>query len=73
MFLEKGFSATTAEIARRAGVVAATASPVLATGWWMGYLNQYAQGIEVGFTATVIGGVVGYLTHAVGGRLRRRR
>ncbi|ROR91043.1 hypothetical protein [Nocardioides aurantiacus] len=44
----------------------------------MGYLNQYAQGVEVGFAAiataaaTVVGGVVGYLTHAVSGWLRRR-
>lgn len=61
-----------AAVARRAGVAAATASPVIAAGWWMGYLNQYAQGVEVGFTATVVGGAVGYLTHAVRGRLRRR-
>lgn len=44
------------------GIVLAV--PVVTTGWVIGLSTQYADGVEVGFWATVIGGAVGYSTHA---------
>lgn len=59
-------------LARRAGLVALTASPVVGSAWVIGLSTQYSQGVETGFWATVVGGAVGYATHAVRSRLRRR-
>ncbi|ROR90879.1 uncharacterized protein DUF1707 [Nocardioides aurantiacus] len=59
-------------VARRVGIAAVTASPVLGAAWWLGNVYEYGTGVEVGFTATVVGGVIGYATHAVRDRMRRR-
>lgn len=51
----------------------ALATPVVGAGWAIGLFTQYSSGMEVGFWATVVGGTVGYATHAARTRLGRRR
>ncbi|ROR91037.1 DUF1707 SHOCT-like domain-containing protein [Nocardioides aurantiacus] len=61
-----------AAVARRVSIAAVTASPVLGAALFLGNLTQYDTGVEVGFTATVVGGAIGYATHAVRDRIRRQ-